>query len=212
MKVSRREWLQLGLFVLGGAAVGLVLRGFAPPGQDLSANETARRLLLDRTSPQEGPPDADLTVVIFTDYQCPACKLAAPELAAAIKADGRVRVVYRDYPVFGERSERAARVALAAARQGIYSAVHHRLMAERRRLDDAVLQETVERSGGDWPRILADLDRKGEAIERAIGRTRMDAFTLAVAGTPTYLIGRFLVAGFRSREEFIKAFGQARSP
>src|SRR5690606_18407885 len=96
--------------------------------------------------------NADLTVVMFTDYQCPACRKADPALRAALARDGNVRVVYKDWPVFGERSEYAAKVALAAHRQGIYCAVHHALM-NAPSLDHAALREVIVRAGGDWTQL-----------------------------------------------------------
>lgn len=211
IRLSRREWLQLSGLVAGSYGVGVLLRmTVAPVGRDVSADPTAQALLRDASAPREGPDDADVVVVVFTDYQCPACRKAAPALAAAAREDGKVRILYKDWPIFGPVSEQAARVALAADRQGLYAPVHHALMAEPRRLDPVVLRAVVEQAGGDWPRIEQDLQIHGAAMDRALRKNRDDAFALGVAGTPAYLIGGTLVIGAIGRRQFRRAFADVR--
>lgn len=209
--ISRRQALQLGAVVVVGWGAAKLFQRAAPIGRDVSDNITAQRLLHDRLSPRVEVPGADLTMVVFTDYQCPACKVAAPAMHAAVAGDGRVRVIFRDWPIFGPRSEHAARVALAAAAQGIYPQLHRRLMAERRQLDDAVLQAAVEASGGDWARLQADLVGQEQSIQQQIARTSQDAFALSLPGTPSFVIGSILVVGGMDEAGFARAFGEARS-
>jgi protein-disulfide isomerase len=208
---TRRELLQLG----GVAAVAWGGAQFfqraAPLGRDVSGNLTAQALLLDRESPRLDNPAADLTVVIFTDYQCPACKLSAPALAAAVRRDGRIRLIFKDWPILGPVSATAARVAVAANRQGIYPALHGRLMQERRSLDDAVLQDAVEAAGGNWQRLLADLAAHRTAIDQRIARTGADAMALGIDGTPAFVIGTMLIIGGRDEDGFLDAFAEARA-
>jgi protein-disulfide isomerase len=202
--------LQLGGVVVIGWGAAQVFQRAAPIGRDVSTNLTARKLLVDSEAPRFDNAAADLTVVVFTDYQCPACKLAAPALEAAVKRDGRVRVIYKDWPIFGPVSDHAARVAIASARQGIYPALHQRLMQERRKLDDAVLKANVEAAGGDWGSLLSDLEVRHTAIDRGIARNSADAFALSLEGTPAYLIGTILVVGGMDEETFVAAFAEAR--
>jgi protein-disulfide isomerase len=209
--ISRKELLQLGGVVAVGWGAAQLFQRAAPIGVDVGDNRTAQRLLRDQDSPRADVAGADLTVVVFTDYQCPACKLAAPELDAAVRRDGRVRVIFKDWPIFGPVSEQAARVAVASARQGIYPALHHRLMAERRRLDDDILQTNVEAAGGDWARLVGDLDTHRTAIDRGLARNGADAFALGLEGTPSYLIGSTRVVGALDEGEFSRAFAQARA-
>ena len=154
--------------------------------------------------------DANLTVVVFTDYECPACRTADPALQAAITRDGNVRVIYKDWPVFGERSEKAAKVALAAHRQGIYPVLHQQLMRSRS-LDDGALRDAVEASGGNWRKVEGELVKHKELINNQLAANCRDAFALGLQGTPGYLIGPLLVEGALTEREFLRAFEQARS-
>ena len=149
-------------------------------------------------------------MALFSDYQCPACRFAEPALLEAVQKDGNIRLIYRDWPVFGARSEHAARVSLAAHVQGRYAAVHHALMTEPGQLDDDIVRAAATRSGADWRRIERDLAVHAGAIDRAISQTGWDAFALSLPGTPGYLIGPLLVVGAQTLSGFTRAFGEAR--
>ena len=167
-------------------------------------------MLRDSSSPSQEVDDPTLTLVVFTDYQCPACKIAHPAMEAAVQKDGHIRVVYKDWPIFGAVSERAARIAIAANRQGIYPTVHTRLMNERRPLNDQVMREAVTMSGGNWPQIESDLKTYAIGIGSQLDRNRQDAFKFGLAGTPGYLVGPILVSGALDKAGFEQAFAHAR--
>lgn len=208
--MTRRELAGLGGIALAGWGIHRLLAGAAPVGTDVGARPLAQALLADRSAPAREIGTPTLTVVTFTDYQCPACKRAHPALEQAAASDGAVRLSYRDWPIFGPRSVRAARVALAAAAQGVYPAVHARLMGEARPLDGAVVRAAVERSGGDWAEVLARLERDGAKIDALLAETARAAFQLGIAGTPAYLIGAILVVGALDEAGFVEAFARAR--
>ncbi len=209
-RLSRNQVVLLLVVILIGWGAGQVLQRTAPIGRDVSANATAQRLLNDDASPSREVIDPTLTLVVFIDYQCPACKLASAAMDAAVKKDGHVRIVYKDWPIFGAVSEQAARVAIAAERQGLYPAVHTRLMNERRPLGETVMRDAVLASGGNWIGVQSDLRTHAVAIDSQINLNRGDAFRLGIAGTPTYLAGPILVSGGLDETGFTKAFALGR--
>src|SRR6478609_11104910 len=75
-------------------------------------------------SPSIGSPQADVTIVEFFDYACPYCKAAEPRLMALVKRDKGVRLVLKEFPILTKPSMVAARMALAARKQGKYEAYH----------------------------------------------------------------------------------------
>ena len=83
-------------------------------------------------------------------------------------------------------------------------------MAEPRRLDDSVLRDVAEATGGIWKQLESDLVSHRDVIEREIASTRNAAFALGLAGTPAYVIGHRLVNGALSLEEFEAAFRSGR--
>jgi len=209
-RVGRREWLLLGGAVVAGWGASVVLRETVSVGRDVSANPVARDALATGGVPVAAPPGADLTMLVFTDYQCPICRASETELAAAVGSDGKVRLDYREWPVFGPVSENAARVALAAAAQGIYPQLRRLLMEAPGNLGEAVLREAVERAGGAWFTLAHHLGANRAAIDRTLADNARDALGLGLAGTPGYLIGNLLVEGAQTERGFRRAFARAR--
>jgi len=196
-----------GIVVAGGILVSIALKVTAPIGTNVGDLPVVQAVRADRSSPVAENELADVTVIIFTDYQCPVCRLAHPEMRRAIAGDGRVRIVYKDWPVFGVRSERAARVAIASNYQGIYPLVHDTLMSSGR-VDEPSLKKAVEQSGGSWARLQVDLTRP--AIDQQLANNRLQAFGLGLRGTPGYLIGPILIRGGARSAQFSKAIAVAR--
>lgn len=207
--MSRHQLLVLVALVLTGFAVAQILRSTRSLGRAVDPT-LVTRISGETSFPESVVGRGDVKVIIFTDYQCPACRKADPALRQAAVRDGNIRIVYRDWPIFGERSVRAAEIALAADKQGIYPALHHRLM-NARSFNEAALQEAVEAVGGNWGQVEADLDSHAEEIRGQIRSNGLDAVALGMRGTPGYLIGSQVIEGALTEGEFLRAFGQARS-
>ncbi len=210
-RLDRRALLALAAAGVGGWGVGRILARRAPIGRDVRASGAVATILEDGDTPASGPRDASLRLAVFSDYRCPACRHAFPALDTAIHADGDIRILYKDWPIFGAASDRAARVALASAGQGIYPAVHRRLMTTPGALDPAALRAAVEGAGGDWARTLHDLRAARERIDTRLRRTAAEAHTIALPGTPGYLAGPLLVLGAIDAVDFARLFARARA-
>lgn len=137
----------------------------------------------------------DVTMVYFMDYQCPACRKYTPDVARALKEDPRVRVIYRDTPIFGPRSEEAARVAIASAFQGKHEAMHMALMQAPMPLDEETLKAAASKAGVDWGRLQRDLKARGDAIDGQVALNTELATRAGVVGTPAFIIGDTLANG-----------------
>lgn len=209
--MTRKEAMQLLLVVMAGAMIAAGLRHFGPVGTMIEATSVTQAVLTDREAPRMAPVDADVTIAIFTDYQCPACRRSNAAMQAALAEDGHVRVIFKDWPIFGKASEDAARVAIASDMQGIYVKVHDGLMRRKGALDPAALRAVVEAAGGSWPQLVDDLGRNRARIDALIARNAGQAFSLGLGGTPGYLIGPLLVRGALNERGFRKALARARS-
>ncbi len=203
-----RQALVLALVVLVGVGTSIYLRSVRLGGDALPDRVLAQRLSGDAGAPSYGPADASVAITVFTDYQCPACRKAHGAMLAAMAKDGDTRIVFRDFPVFGQISQDAARVALATQEQGIYPQVHDALMRESRRLSADVMHRIVTREGGSWVDVLAAIERGGPSVR--LDANRRDAMMLGVAGTPTYVIGRHRYVGALSETQFARAIARAR--
>lgn len=95
-----------------GVAVAASAEAQAPSTAD--PDLTRRALTHAPQTPTDGNPRRDVTIVEFFDYNCPNCMKAQPALEQLLAVDHGIRMVYKDWPIFGAGSIMAARVALAA--------------------------------------------------------------------------------------------------
>ncbi len=143
-----------------------------------------------------GPEDAAVTVVEFFDYRCGYCKRSAEWTASLPEQyDGQVRVVFKEYPIFGDISETAALAALASGRQGKYIDMHLALMALKSNdeLTEQKIDELALQLGIDVQRMRADM--KSDAVTGQLADMQALGRTLNVGGTPGYFVGDQAIEG-----------------
>ncbi|QIK71259.1 thioredoxin domain-containing protein [Propioniciclava coleopterorum] len=180
-------------------------------GPDLSAAEgrDAADLLAD------GPVDAPVVLVVFSDYQCPYCARWSEQTLPAMRAHvaaGDLRIEWRDVNAFGPASERGARATHAAARQGALWAYHDALFEGGRTRTEAELsEEALIALAGDLglqtDRFAADL--RSEETAQAIAANQQLAFSLGATSTPVFLLGGRPLVGAQPTEVFEAAFAAA---
>jgi protein-disulfide isomerase len=139
-------------------------------------------------SPSLGPENAAITLVEFSDFQCPFCYKAAAELAATLKAfPTQVRLVFREYPLESHsQAALAAAAAIAAHRQGKFWQLHDALFANRQNLSKPAITAMASKLGLDMKRFEADWSSKETAA--VIARDVQDGDRAGVEGTPTVFI------------------------
>jgi len=166
-------------------------------------------LLRDNDSPVAGNLDDDVTIVEFTDYQCGYCKRVFPTIEAVMKADGKLKIVYKELPILGEASRIAAYAALASRKQRRYIVFHKALMEFKGQLDRARILEVAASVGIDVPQLEKDME--DSAIKQIIERNVALASALGVRGTPAFVIGKQLVPGAVDAETLKKLVNEARA-
>jgi protein-disulfide isomerase len=160
-----------------------------------SADVSKEMILNDPAAPVAGNPKGDVTIVAFLDYNCPYCKKSAPDLDRAVKEDGKVRLVYKDWPVIRPTSMDGAELALAAKYQGKYDVAHHALMAiPGVGISKEKMRKALQTAGIDMRRLDADMKARSTEIEAIIKRNMAQADALGLTGTPTYLVGPFMTS------------------
>ena len=146
-------------------------------------------------SPSRGDANAPVTVVVFSDFQCPFCSRAEAtvrELEAAYP--GKVRFVFKNQPLpFHENARLAAKAALAAGEQGKFWEYHDVLFNHQRELDRASLEGYAEDLGLDLRRFRAALD--DSRLDVAVEADVTEAHRLEVKGTPAFFINGRSVQG-----------------
>jgi protein-disulfide isomerase len=179
----------------------------AGQGTDAVSRE---RVLRDPDIPATGNPNGDITVVEFFDYQCPYCKALHPYFKKAVEEDGKVRVVSKSWPIFGDISVYAARLVLATKYQNKYAEAHEALISATAKLDEARVQEVLSQAGVDIKRAQNDLQKNAQAIDAALARTNEQAEILGFRGTPSFIFNTLRFSGVLDAEGFKAAFADAR--
>jgi protein-disulfide isomerase len=162
--------------------------------------------------PAAGAKDADVTIVEFFDYNCPFCKKTAPELRKLLHADPRVRILYKEWPIFGDVSEYAARSALAANWQGKFLSAHDALIETAHDLDENTQVDVVLKSAGvDLTQLARDRTAHATEITAILARNAQEATALGFHGTPGIVIGRQLLPRSLTVKELEQLTQTARS-
>ena len=209
MKVSAFLTLVAGLvlgFFIGRAwtpstATPTAQRPGTPPPRQ-KADATVFRLPVD-DSPARGAPDALVTLVEFSDYQCPYCRQASSTVAQVEKKyAGKIRLVMKQYPLtqIHPMAMGAARAAVAAGMQGRYWEMHDRLFGSAQ-LDPDSLERHAREIGLDverWKR-----DQNDPKVKAVIDRDMELASNVNVSGTPAFFVnGRRLPGGAAPLDAF----------
>lgn len=161
--------------------------------------ENAEALFLNNKLTTVGNPKGNVTVVEFFDYQCIHCKKMASIMESLVKKDSDLRVIYKEFPIFGKSSEMASKVALAAGMQGKYLQMHNALLDTEKRLDDKVVMDIAKSVGLDMKKLKKDMSSK-EVLE-TLEANRKLAEKLHLMGTPAFIVAATPEGKFKKGSE-----------
>jgi protein-disulfide isomerase len=139
-------------------------------------------------SPVMGPQDAPVTLVEFSDFQCPYCAAAVPEIEALLKAyPKQVKLIFKQYPLESHsQAALAATAALAAQKQGKFWQMHDAMFANRDNLSRSNILALAKQIGLDTKRFEADM--ASTEVRETVIRDMQDGDAAGVQGTPTLFI------------------------
>ena len=166
------------------------------------------QLLRDPEAPVAGNPDGAVTLVEFFDYRCHYCRRVVGSVQALIEEDTDLRLVFKELPVLGEDSIRAARAALASRKQDRYLPFHFALM-DSDDLSMAGIKQTAASIGLDAVQLQADME--APEIDAAIQANYELARALGIEGTPAFVIGDQLIPGAVDRSRLEELIAEARA-
>jgi protein-disulfide isomerase len=210
---SRRD--ALALLGAGSVALGSALGLALTPGQARAAGDpddvlTEALVLRDPDIPVAGNADGDVTIVEWFDYNCPYCRKLEPELQQVVHDDGKVRLIWKDWPILGPTSVVATRMALASRYQDKFIKAHEAMMGVSSKLTEPRIKELLSGVGVDMDRLNSDLATNAKAIDAIIARNNAQAEAFGFKGTPSFIVGKFRVPGILTMEEFGQVIADAR--
>lgn len=192
-----------------GSATGLIVASSAGYGR-AAQSPTPRDVYFDPDNPVLGNPDGDVTIAEYFDFQCPYCKRDFPTVRETVEKDGKVRLVMKDWPIFGEASLYGSQLTLAAAKTGQYASALEALMATEGRLSRQEIDLTLTGAGLDVPSLRAAYKAHKAEIDALLLRNNAQAEAFAFPGTPAYLIGKTIYPGVIDEDALRAAIALAR--
>jgi protein-disulfide isomerase len=158
------------------------------------ADDKVHKVELGR-APVRGPRDAPVTVVLFSDLECPFCKRVEPTLEALERAfPGKVRVAWKNFPLEAhEKARPAAYAAHAAGLQGKFWQMHDKLLENQGALEAANLEKYAQELGLDLARWKAAL--ASPEVVQLVEADLKQGQALGVSGTPSIFINGRKVVG-----------------
>ncbi len=199
LMLLRDSAIVVGSFVLGFAVLGSILYGTWK--RTPSPRRIAEWAPVAAGENRAGRADAPITIVEFSDFQCPFCRVESGTLAEVVEDyGGEVAVVFRHFPILSVHpfAERAAIAAECAGRQGRFFPYHTALFAEQDAIGTAPWTRFATQAGVPDTAIFAAC----VSSQAPIAGVRADVALgerLAVKGTPTLYINGYELTGTPSR-------------
>ena len=156
---------------------------------------TRQKVSLVDGTPTKGGKNPLVTIVEFSDFQCPFCSRVNPTIAKVLEEYGDdVQVRFRNQPLgFHKRARPAAKAALAADVQGKFWKMHDKLFENQRALEDADLERYARELGLNLSKFKSDM--ASSRIEKQIQRDQADAARWGARGTPTLFVNGIPIRG-----------------
>jgi protein-disulfide isomerase len=173
------------------AGVEVMLPAYTPP-----------KVAVDATGPAKGPEGAPITIVEFSDFECPFCVRAEPTVKQVLATYGdKVRLVFRDFPLpMHPRAPKAAEAAHCAGDQGKYWEMHEKLFASGNKLEVADLKKYGGEIGLDAPKFEKCLDSGEKA--KVVEAHKKAGEDVGVTGTPAFFINGRQLSGAQPFDAF----------
>jgi protein-disulfide isomerase len=162
------------------------------------------RKQVEPKGPSRGPENAKVTIVEFSDFQCPFCSRAHDTVEEVMTAyAGKVRLVFRQFPLdFHAQAPKAAEAALCAGEQQKFWEYHSTLFKNQQKLMPDDLKAHATTLGLDAAKFNECLDsgKNAKAIQDDIAAGKK----VGVTGTPAFFINGVMLSGAQPIEEFKK--------
>jgi protein-disulfide isomerase len=156
-----------------------------------------------------GNPEGDVTMVEFFDYNCGWCKKGLPEVLSLVEKDKNLKVVMKEFPIFGGDSDYAAMAALASKKQGKYWEFHVALLSHEGKVTRDSVDEIAKAQGLDLEKLKTDMN--APEVAAVLERNQKLAEQLAINGTPAFIIDNNVVPGYLPVDGLMAAIADVRA-
>lgn len=147
-------------------------------------------LFFSKASPTTGNPDGTIALVEFFDAQCGHCKAMVDVIDNLIKANPNLKVIYKEFPIFGGQSSTAAKAAIAVYLMdpSKYKAFHTALLRAQSPLTEEMIMGFAKKAGINTDKLKTEMNSK--AVSDELAKTVNIAEQLRIMGTPYFVIAK----------------------
>jgi protein-disulfide isomerase len=180
----------------------------APSRKPAADDTTVYKVPVEPADAVKGPTDALVTIVEFSEFQCPFCKRVGPTLKQVTDKYGKdVRIVFKHNPLpFHKDAPSASKAALAAGAQGKFWEMHDKLFENQQALDDATIEKHAQELGLNVAKFKADW--KSDKFQAQIAADQKLAQQIGAGGTPNFFINGRKLVGAQPFDSFDKLIGE----
>ncbi len=159
---------------------------------------------VDANSPVKGKKDAPITLIEYTDFQCPYCERGSKTVEAVLKKyPEQVKVIFKNNPLdFHKEAKDAAKAALAANKQGKFWEYHDLLFENASKLNEEMFVKFAKDLKLDMDQF--NKDRNSDAISDQIELEKMDAAERKLTGTPVFIANGVVIRGAKTLDYFVR--------
>lgn len=159
--------------------------------------QNKQQLFNNPVSPVIGNPEGDVVMIEFYDYQCGHCKAMTPIVANLIKENKDLKVILKDWPIFGQNSRYAAKASVAVAKEDKdkYFAFHEALFKVDGPLSEDKVKAIAKQSGVDFSKISKEIN--APYTEQQMKDNFELAQDLKLVGTPAFIVANKALTQFR---------------
>ena len=159
--------------------------------QEIQANKAIKanfkQIFYNKSNPVAGNPNGKVTLVEFFDYQCVHCREMGAIVEGLIEKNKNLRIVFKDWPIFGGNSILAAKAAFAANKQGKYLPYHNLVLTSKPPLDAAKLLKLAKKLKLNLSKFKTDMN--SSRWNKVLKANAKVANKLKLVGTPAFIIG-----------------------
>lgn len=171
-------------------------------------DKTVYKVAVNAGDAVKGPSDALVTIIEFSEFQCPFCSRVLPTMKQIEKAYGKdVRVVFKHSPLpFHKDAPLASQAALAAGLQGKFWPMHDKMFANQRKLKQPELEKYATEIGLNMDKFKTDLN--SDTLKAQIKADQKLAASIGARGTPNFFINGRKLTGAQPFANFKKIIDQ----
>ena len=163
-------------------------------------------LVYDKQSPFSGNPNGDVTLLVFFDYHCGFCRTAYATIDQLLKKDKNLKVIYKEYPIFGDLT--LSKAALAAHKQGKYMDFYTIFMKSDGQFTQEGVMDIARKLKMNVKQFVKDMNSKD--IRNQVQANMRLGQGLDISATPTFVFGENVIPGAISLEELEKEIRNER--